>query len=78
MCNSAEDILQKPCQVWLDKISFEGGVDVMSKLVQNINCFTSIVKLRDFQYRLLHNKVFLKRRISSLEKKVESSKMLVL
>ena len=59
MCNSAEDILRKPCHVWLDKIGFEDGVDVMPKLFRNINCFSSIVKLRDFQYRLLHNKVFL-------------------
>ena len=54
----SNEALLKMAGVWNTKLGTRIDVNEMAKIFVIVNRFTGIVKLRDFQYRLLHNKIF--------------------
>ena len=55
---SGGNVARKCCQTWGKKAQFRINTDEMKKLFRDIYCVTGIIRLRDFQFRLLHNKIF--------------------
>ena len=53
-----EEVLKIVAKIWYQKLGLQWGVDVFRKQFKSIYEITSITKLRDFQFRLLHNKIF--------------------
>ena len=50
--------LYKCARTWYKKADIEITIDELSNWFKNINKLMSVVKLRNFQYRLLHNKIY--------------------
>ena len=57
LMNMSDSGLIKAYNQWCDKIELS-GISELSKCFKNIQKITNISKLRSFQFRLLHNKIF--------------------
>ena len=57
LINDKRTAVVKSFQQWSDKIRLN-SITVFKECFRNIHRTTNIVKLRSFQYRLLHNKIF--------------------
>ena len=56
--NTTQKVLSKFAGVWSKKLEVSITVEDMKNYFGNLNKMTNIVKYHDFQYRLLHNKIF--------------------
>ena len=56
--NHTNEYLNHVARTWYVKTGVDKGATDYAKCFLNINLVTNITKLRDFQYRLLHNKIF--------------------
>ena len=55
---STDVTIRKVCYFWNEKLGTEYNVSQFRTFFKNIYRNTNIVKFRNFQYRLLHNKIF--------------------
>ena len=56
--NHTEKILVKVSDIWNKKLNVSCTWEDYANLFKAIKRITSVVKLQNFQYRLLHNKIF--------------------
>ena len=56
--NQGPEVLGRVVTFWAGRHSFQLDVNLCSKLFRSLIKVTPIVKLRDFQFRLLRNKIF--------------------
>ena len=75
--NANDQVCETVAGVWNRKLELDAGDAVctpeISNLFRNLYGLTNVIKLRDFQYRLMHNKIFCNN-ILVYWKKVESNK----
>ena len=55
---SSQNALYKVAENWYKKAAIDENIQAYVAHFKNIQAITNVVKYRDFQYRLLHNKIF--------------------
>ena len=53
-----DEVIRTRIFSWYDKYGIKSNITKFRKHFKNVHSLTQIIKLKDFQYRLLHNKIF--------------------
>ena len=55
---ATDKVVRRCFDTWCNKIEMKSNLQEFKKNFINLKCLTKVTKLRNFQYRLLHNKIF--------------------